>query len=156
MPANSVDDRALTCAACGTKGFRQSASYCPVCGKAAGEEYEPLDALRSGYDLQRTDLATSLGATQAVERVAADGGKHPVADAAWALVVYSMVPYLGILFTPFALGTAAYAIATRLAGRRLAMMSLGIGTATLAVQLLLWWLLYVIPELSGVSGWANQ
>lgn len=155
MPANSVDDRVLTCAACGAKGFRQSASYCPVCGKAAGEEYEPLDALRSGYDLQRTDLATGLDPAQA-GRFLADSGKHPVADAAWALVVYSMVPYLGILFTPFALGTAAYAIATRVAGRRLAMMSLGIGAATLAVQLLLWWLLYVIPELSGVYSWANQ
>ena len=150
MPANSVDDRVLICAACGTKGLRRSASYCPVCGKAAGEEYEPLDALRSGYDLQRTDLATSFAPSRA--GFAADDGKHPVADAAWALVVYSMVPYLGILFTPFALGTAAYAIGMRVSGRRLAMLSLGIGTVTLAVQLLLWWLLYVIPELCGVPG----
>jgi hypothetical protein len=140
----------LICAACGTKGFRPSASYCPVCGKAAGEGYEPLDALRSGYDLQRADLATSLAPSR--PGVAADDGNHPVADAAWALVVYSMVPYLGILFTPFALGTAAYAIGMQVSGRRLAKMSLGIGIATLAVQLLLWWLLYVIPELSGVPG----
>jgi hypothetical protein len=66
---------------------------------------------------------------------------------AWACVVYSMVPYLGILFIPAAfaaIGTAFFSSrGWREAAHLLATFFL------LIVQLLLWWLLYVIPELSG-------
>jgi hypothetical protein len=74
------------------------------------------------------------------------------AETAWACTVYSMVPYLGILFVPLAIGvgTAGY-IATRGgppgSGELRVTVSLGISIALLIVQLFLWWLLYLVPEI---------
>ncbi|MBS1795624.1 MAG: hypothetical protein JSS81_17345 [Acidobacteria bacterium] len=63
-----------------------------------------------------------------------------------------MVPYLGILFVPltFLIGGCGYVAARRrpqLGGRRLALRSLSAGLLVLGVQLFLWWLLYIVPEL---------
>jgi hypothetical protein len=67
-------------------------------------------------------------------------------------VVYSMVPYLGILFIPFAfaISGAGYIVSYRrpqLGGRKLAMVCIGLTFLVLGVQIFLWWLLYIIPEL---------
>lgn len=71
---------------------------------------------------------------------------------AWACLVYSFVPYLGILFVPFALfvGGFGYFRAYRqpqLGGRKLALVCIGLSFVILAVQIFLWWLLFVIPDL---------
>ena len=75
-----------------------------------------------------------------------------------AFATYSLVPYLGILFCPGAvlLGTVGVVSSYRLqqlsneAGRRACYTSTIVGLLVLAVQLLLWWLLYKAPM------WANQ
>lgn len=71
-------------------------------------------------------------------------------DAAWACVVYSLVPFLGILFLPFGLGfsVALTVSASRSGdegGRRLARMCLVLSVAIAVSQGLLWYLLYFIP-----------
>jgi hypothetical protein len=79
--------------------------------------------------------------------------ENSIAQTAWACFVYSMVPYLGVLFIPFTLvfGSCGIAISYRspdLGGRGLALASLGMSFVVLAVQILLWWLLYLIPEIA--------
>lgn len=75
-----------------------------------------------------------------------------------AFATYSLVPYLGIVFCPGAvvLGTVGVLRSYRsrqLAGdpaRNVCYASTIVGLVVLAVQLLLWWVLYRVPE------WANQ
>lgn len=78
--------------------------------------------------------------------------KNSVSQTAWACLVYSFVPYLGILFIPFTffIGGFGYITALRepqLGGRKLALVSIAVSFVVLAVQIFLWWLLYIIPEL---------
>jgi hypothetical protein len=75
------------------------------------------------------------------------------AATAMAFVVYALVPYLGILFCPGALvfGGVGLVRAWRSpqAGHaRAAAWSLALGLLVLCAQLLLWWLLYKVPEWS--------
>jgi hypothetical protein len=72
-------------------------------------------------------------------------------DPAFACMVYSMVPYVGIVFTPLALllGIGSYLISRRRSeaeGERRALFCIGASILVLGVQLFLWWLLYFIPE----------
>ena len=75
-----------------------------------------------------------------------------------AFATYSLVPYLGIVFCPGAvlLGTVGVVRSYRSdplcsdAGRGVCVVSLVVGLIVLAVQLLLWWILYQVPV------WANQ
>ena len=68
-----------------------------------------------------------------------------------AFVVYALVPYLGILFCPGALllGFAGL-LRSRRAGvaRRDSALSLALGLLILCAQLVLWWILYKVPEWS--------
>ena len=78
--------------------------------------------------------------------------KNLVSDTAWACVVYSLVPYLGILFVPFAFATAGFGFfvsyrESHLDGRRMAVACVGLSVFIFAVQIFLWWLLYIIPEI---------
>lgn len=78
--------------------------------------------------------------------------ENPVSETAWACVVYSFVPYLGILFVPFAflIGSFGVLVSYRkpyVGGRKLSLVSIGLSFAVLVVQIFLWWLLYIIPEL---------
>ena len=75
-----------------------------------------------------------------------------------AFATYSLVPYLGILFCPGAvvLGTVGVVRSyrsQRVANdslRRVCYASLIVGVVVLAVQLLLWWILYQVPQ------WSNR
>ncbi len=137
------------CSACGSESNRETASFCLVCGKSLDEGYQPLDAIRSSYGLQRK----SLGIAKEYKPTALfEVEKNVVSETAWACVVYAMVPYLGILFVPFAFlaGGYGYVIARRnpdLGGGRLALICIGLSFVILAVQIFLWWLLYIIPEI---------
>jgi hypothetical protein len=81
-----------------------------------------------------------------------------LADTAKAFATYSLVPYLGIVFCPGAvlLGTVGVVRSYRSdplcsdASRGVCGVSLVVGLVVLAVQLLLWWILYQVPV------WANQ
>jgi len=113
-----------------------------------GDGYEPLDALRSSYGLQRTEL--KLG--KEIRTGLFDETKNLASETAWACVVYSMVPYLGILFVPFAFasGGLGYVSAQRqldAEGMRLARLCIGLSFVVLILQIFLWWLLYIIPEI---------
>ena len=139
------------CVACGAEANRDAAKFCLVCGKLLREDYQPLDRLRSSYNLQ----GKSFGFLSKKKEHSDDLfqiNRNPVAETAWACCVYSFVPYLGILFVPFTLliGGLGFAASVRnpeLGGRKMSLASIGISFAVLAVQLFLWWLLYIIPEI---------
>ncbi|MCA1625499.1 MAG: hypothetical protein LC778_17225 [Acidobacteria bacterium] len=139
------------CAACGTQARRETAKFCLVCGKHLLEDYEPLDTIRSSYRLQGQSFlienAKKVEITNLFER-----SENSVSQTAWACVVYSFVPYLGILFVPlaFLVGGFGYFVSYRqphLGGRKLALVCVGLSFVVLIVQIFLWWLLYIIPEL---------
>jgi hypothetical protein len=74
---------------------------------------------------------------------------------AFAFVTYALVPYLGILFCPGALlfGGVGLVRAWRAQGggrnagvARSSALSIALGLLVLCAQLLLWWILYKVPE----------
>jgi hypothetical protein len=75
-----------------------------------------------------------------------------LADTARAFATYSLVPYLGILFCPGAVvvGTVgvvrSYASEQASEGRHVCYVSTIVGVVVLVIQLLLWWILYRVPQ----------
>jgi len=70
--------------------------------------------------------------------------EKPLASSAvWACVVYSLVPFVGIVFVPFIyiIGAAA-----SLKGEPVDRRALVVGVSIFGTQLVLWWLLYVVPK----------
>jgi hypothetical protein len=68
-----------------------------------------------------------------------------------AFATYALVPYLGILFCPGAVvmgsvGLLRYYRQPQIGGRSMAYTSIIGGAVVLALQLVLWWLLYKVPE----------
>ncbi len=141
----------LRCSACGAQARRDSARFCLVCGKTLNEDYQPLDNLRASYRLQ--------GQSFPVEQQKPSGeinlfetNRNPVAQTAWACLVYSMVPYLGILFVPLTFVVGGFGIIAarrqpQIGGRKLAVACFLLSFVVLGIQIFLWWLLYIIPEL---------
>jgi hypothetical protein len=142
------------CAACGAKANRETAKYCLVCGKFLNEGFQPLDTLRSSYRLQGKSFEPEKDEIEPVTNLF-ERNKNQISQTAWACLVYSMVPYLGILFVPFTfiIGGFGYAAALRqpqIGGRKLAIISIAISFVVLAMQIFLWWLLFIIPELKRI------
>ena len=82
------------------------------------------------------------------------------AATAFAFVTYALVPYLGILFCPGALlfGGVGLVRAWRAPGgvgrasaARASALSILLGLLVLCAQLLLWWILYKVPEWARAS-----
>lgn len=81
-----------------------------------------------------------------------------LAGTARAFATYSLVPYLGIVFCPGAVVLGAVGVfrsyrsqqVVEESFRRAYYVSTIIGLVVLAVQLLLWWILYQVPI------WANN
>lgn len=70
--------------------------------------------------------------------------KKPFASSAvWACAVYSLVPFLGIVFVPFIYIFGAVAF---LRGHPVDRRAIIAGIVILATQLVLWWLMYVVPK----------
>jgi len=139
------------CSACGTQARRGNAKFCLVCGKLLLEDYEPLDALRASYRLQGQSFLVQNAKKEEIVNLF-EPDENSVSQTAWACVVYSFVPYLGILFVPlaFLVGGFGYFVSYRqpqLGGRKLALACVGLSFVVLVVQIFLWWLLYIIPEL---------
>jgi hypothetical protein len=70
---------------------------------------------------------------------------------AMAFVTYALVPYLGILFCPGALLMGGIGLVRayrlpQLGGRRASALSIALGVLLFCVHLLLWWILYKVPE----------
>ena len=141
----------VVCVACGTEARRDTAQFCLVCGKLLCEDYEPLDNLRASYRLQGQSFLVENARREEVVDLF-EQNANTVSQMAWACFVYSLVPYLGILFIPltFLVGGFGYFASLRqphLGGRKLALISFGLSFVVLAIQIFLWWLLYIIPEL---------
>ncbi len=139
------------CAACGTVARRENAKFCLTCGKLLREDYQPLDNLRASYRSQGKSFLTENPMNEEVTNLF-ERNKNSVSQMAWACLVYSFVPYLGILFVPLAFLVGSFGVIVsynkpNLGGRKLALMSVVLSLVVLAVQIFLWWLLYLIPEL---------
>ncbi len=71
--------------------------------------------------------------------------KKPFASSAvWACVVYSLVPFVGVVFVPFIFAFGIVGLVRGEGGVR----AMGAGVLISVVQLILWWLLYLMPKLS--------
>ncbi len=143
----------LTCVACGTQAERDNAKYCLVCGKTLSEDYQPLDTLRSSQHLQGKAFLVENAETEEITDLF-EVNRNTVSEMAWASFVYSMVPYIGVLFIPFTLIVGTYGVGVAIrhpkaGGKKLSLMSIGLSFFVLGIQIFLWWLLYIIPELSG-------
>jgi hypothetical protein len=142
----------LICSACGSEARRRNARFCLVCGKFLREGYQPLDTLRASYRLQGKKIP--LAGETKPEKITNlfEKNENSVSETAWACVVYSLVPYLGILFVPLAFFIGGFGVLVSyrkpyLGGRRLSLVSVGLSFVVLVVQIFLWWLLYIIPEI---------
>lgn len=164
---------ACACPACGATARRAEARFCATCGRSLdGGDYFPTDSLLSSYhQQQRRPTAPVLTATPAPARRSrghADAAPRPrprlttmpfdkhnnrASATALAFVTYALVPYLGILFCPGALlwggvGLLRARRAPHVGGRSASALSITLGLLILCVQVLLWWLLYKVPEWS--------
>lgn len=142
----------VICSACGARAQRFGARFCLVCGKLLKEGYQPLDRIRSSYNLQGKSFGFLASRTDHKDDLF-EINRNPVAETAWACFVYSLVPYLGILFIPFTLiiGSTAFTLSLarpELGGRKMSLASFSLSFVVLAVQVFLWWLLYIIPEIT--------
>jgi hypothetical protein len=84
-----------------------------------------------------------------------DDKDNEASATARAFVIYSLVPYLGILFCPGAVLMSGVGLVKSFrnqqhVARSGACITLLLGTLILIGQLLLWWILYKVPE------WASQ
>ena len=146
-----TENRNRTCVACGAQSRRINAKFCLICGKLLEEDYQPLDTLRSSNRLQGQSFLVENAQKEEVTDLFARN-ENNVSQVAWACFVYSMVPYLGIIFIPFTFIIGSYGVAVsyshpRLGGRKLALISMGMSFLVLTIQIVLWWLLYIIPEI---------
>lgn len=151
MRVRTGEDKMTLCSACGAEAARGAAKYCLICGKLMREDYQPLDTIRSAHGLQQKHLKFGEATENETESLFKES-RNTLADMAWACVVYSSVPYLGILFVPFSfviggLGWYRSYQSPKLGGGRLALVCIGLSFLILAVQIFLWWLLYLIPEI---------
>src|SRR5215216_4278315 len=84
------------CPACGTNGGGDEDGVCSVCGKLLSEGYVPLDVIRSTYRMQ--GMVFSKAFSDSANLFENHRNRNYVSDTAWACIVYSIVPYLGIIF----------------------------------------------------------
>lgn len=147
MRVRSDEDEMLECSACGSLQPRGSGDLCSVCGKTAGEDYRPLDMIRSSYRLQRRQLTREP--QPALSEKLFETADDPIADIAWAGLVYSFVPYLGILFTPVALivGSLDLVRSARRGEIKRPLRGMAIAVVVGTIQIFLWYLLYEVPKL---------
>ncbi len=139
------------CPACGAETERNSAKYCRICGKFLPEDYQPLDSLRAANRLHGRAIVFEKKRMESAENLF-EINENEVAQTAWACLVYSLVPYLGIIFIPLTIAVGSFGVITSiqkpwLGGRKLSVVSISLSLIVLAIQILLWWLLYIIPTL---------
>lgn len=70
--------------------------------------------------------------------------RKPLASSAvWACAVYSLVPFIGVVFLPFVF---AFGIVAYVRGDGSVLRAMAAGVLILVVQLVLWWLLFAVPQ----------
>lgn len=168
-PPVSETSAERACPACGTMARRSTAQFCATCGHSLDADYLPADTLRASYFPQqrrpgrRGQKSGQQPAAQARATAQRQDIRPPVqtyahaplengaATTALAFVTYSLVPYLGILFCPGAivmggLGLLRWHRAPQRGGRRTSYAGIIFGLVILCVQILLWWILYKVPQ----------
>ncbi|MDQ4122707.1 MAG: hypothetical protein M3209_14815 [Acidobacteriota bacterium] len=152
MSENRTSQILQICAACGAKAQRLNSKFCAICGKIMNQDYAPLDSLWASYNLQSRKESQKVVKPKQEIKELFEKPRNNAAATAMAFVVYSLVPYLGILFCPGAILMGGIGLAVsyqkpQLGGRQAATYSICLGAIITAIQVLLWWLLYLIPEL---------
>ena len=158
-----------SCGACGAQARRSGAHYCSTCGQELGRGYSPADSLRASYRFEQPRETWGVGVKPRAARrhrvgrrvtskrlrleVMAGRNDNGASSSALACVAYALVPYLGILFCPGALLFGGVGLLRSLrtphaGGRRESALGLMLGVLILCAQLLLWWILYKVPEWS--------
>lgn len=141
----------LHCSACGAEIGREFAKFCQVCGKFLPEDYQPLDTLRSSNRMQGKAIVFDKRQIEPTENLF-ELNENGVSQMAWACFVYSLVPYIGIIFIPLTIAVGGFGVVASyqkpwIGGRKLALVSVSLSFVVLAAQIFLWWLLYIIPTL---------
>jgi hypothetical protein len=72
-----------------------------------------------------------------------DESKPFASSAVWACAVYSLVPFVGVVFIPFIF---VFGVVGVVRGEGSVFKAMGAGVGILVVQLVLWWLMYVVPK----------
>ena len=139
------------CVACGAETEREFAKFCRVCGKFLPEDYQPLDMLRASNRLHGKAIVFEKKRIEKAENLF-EINENGISQTAWACFVYSLVPYIGIIFIPLTIAVGIFGVSISyqkpwLGGRKLSLASLSLSFVVLAVQIFLWWLLYIIPTL---------
>ncbi len=152
MSENRTSQLLQICAACGAQAQRLNSKFCAICGKIMNQDYAPLDSLWASYNLQTRSESQKVAQPKQEIKELFEKPRNGAATTAMAFVVYSLVPYLGILFCPGAILMGGIGLAVsyqkpHLGGRQTATYSICLGAIIAAIQVLLWWLLYLIPEL---------
>jgi hypothetical protein len=168
----SSGEATRACDACGARARRASARFCATCGHALGGGYFPTDVLRASYRFEQAPVShcleelrrTRVRSGSYTRRRTARAGRvlmpsrseNGAATTAMAFVTYGLVPYLGILFCPGALFFGGLGLvrawrAPHTGHTRSAALSLALGLVVLCAQLLLWWILYKVPEWSRMA-----
>ncbi|HEV3468734.1 MAG TPA: hypothetical protein VG148_05395 [Pyrinomonadaceae bacterium] len=149
---------ARACAACGAAARRAGARFCETCGRRLDEDYFPTESLRASYSFERRPAPGREREARTVARPAAVRARrmsvqaeNRAAATGLAFVTYALVPYLGILFCPGALVMGGLGLwrasrSPHAASRRAAALCVALGLVVLCVQLVLWWVLYKVPE----------
>jgi hypothetical protein len=148
-----------SCSACGGAVLRKSAKFCATCGRSLEARYRPADSLRASYHFhQRPSVRRTIynaGTGHPRPSLPVMQNRNQASMAALAFVTYALVPYLGILFCPGALlmgglGLTRYYRAPRIGGRRASLAGVFLGLLIFFAQLVLWWVLYRVPQWSRV------
>ncbi|MCA1614684.1 MAG: hypothetical protein LC795_11195 [Acidobacteria bacterium] len=169
----SGGEESRACPACGARARRAGARFCATCGRALGGGYFPADSVRASYRFERAPapekrqhgpVAPARSPRRAAgRRAAARGGvefmprarESGAAATAFAFVTYALVPYLGILFCPGAVLFGGWGLVrawraphASAGAARASALGIALGLLVLCVQLVLWWILYKVPEWS--------
>ncbi len=147
MIASSTNDEeraSLVCRSCGAAQRRASARFCVVCGSRLEHDYAPSSALRASYRFAPVRLLED----RASARGEAAHTSDLCASTALAFMIYSLVPYVGIIFSPGALLFGLAGLWRRGVRHRASVVALVGGALIFVFQVFLWWILYKIPEWS--------
>jgi hypothetical protein len=136
------------CPACGSAGSRGSARFCSACGQDLNRDYAPADRLMASYHRRR--FAAQITASRFEPAAQMISKQDGLTASAFAFVTYSVVPFLGLLFCPFALclGLCCLLRPTASPQRtdlRRPLMAMGLAVLVTGVQTFLWWALVNVP-----------
>jgi hypothetical protein len=154
---------ALNCPACGAAARRTDARFCATCGRGLRERaYAPADSLFASYHQQRhrpailfepantaaaaIATAPTVSARGATKRRVFDSEGNTSAAIALVLTCSALVPFVGILFCPFAVFAGGFGLfeawaTPRAGGARLATCCVGVGFLIAGAQVLLFQLI---------------